>query len=127
MFIVFGARTIQRKVKNGIPERRHCARCGFISDFQHRSQRRFATLFFLPVFPISKAESTITCNRCGAFYYDNAVGFQSSAGEDTAQGKAVLVCPACSGKMRVPLRLENAIRVTCPHCRHQFTVSVNKS
>ncbi|SRR5258708_35392044 len=127
MFVVFGVKTVQRAVKNSVPERRHCARCGFVSDFRQRREQRFATIFFLPVVPISKSEPIVTCNRCGDSYYGNHVGFQPGGGEDANQGKSVLVCPVCSGKMRIPQKLENAIRVTCPHCRDQFTVSVNKS
>jgi hypothetical protein len=39
----------------------------------------------------------------------------------------VLLCPACTNKMRVPLKPDKPIRVTCPHCRDQFTVTVDRS
>lgn len=121
MFLVFGFRTIQRDVRNSAPERRYCARCGLISDFRHQTQRLWAALFLVPVIPLRKGEPVITCNRCGATYYAN------HPEPETSDGKTVLVCPVCSGKMRIPLKLDNSIRVTCPHCRDQFTVSVNRS
>lgn len=127
MFILFGVRTILRDVKGGIALREHCSRCGLVSDFRHQRERRFVTLYLVPVIPISKAESIITCNRCGASYDTNHRGFQPGVGADTDPGKTLLVCPGCSGKMRIPLKLDNAIQVTCPHCQDQFTVSVNRS
>ncbi|MBI2686768.1 MAG: zinc ribbon domain-containing protein [Acidobacteria bacterium] len=127
MFIVFGARTIQRDVKNGVPERRHCALCGLVSDFRQQRRRLFFTLFFLPVFPISRAESIITCNRCGTSYPAGHPEVPPHDGEEPGLEKTILVCPSCSRKMSISLKLDNAIRVTCPHCGDQFTVSVNRS
>ena len=124
MFFLFGSRTLRRDVKGSGPEREPCARCGFVSDFRRQREQRYFTLFFLPVFPISKADPILTCNRCGTSYA--ASHCPPGTGMDSDREKAVLVCPACAGKMRVPVRLEKAIRVTCPHCRDQFTVTVDR-
>ena len=126
MFFAFGVQTVRRDVKGSLPERAQCARCGLISDFRRRREQRYFTLFFLPVFPISRSEFILPCNRCGASYYTNHFGSGPGADVDTGPQKAVLVCHACSGKMRVSLKLERAIRVACPHCREQFTVSVDR-
>lgn len=84
------------------------------------------TLFFVPVIPISKADSILTCNRCGACYYANHPDLHSARETNAGAEKAVLVCPGCTGKLRVPSTFRKAIRVTCPHCRDQFTVTVSK-
>lgn len=127
MFIVFGVKTVQRDVRNSVPERAHCDRCGFISDFRYQRQRLYATIFFLPVFPVSKADLLVTCNRCGASYYAaNNPRFSAADARETDSGKTIFVCPACAGRMRIPLMLDRSIRVTCPHCSDQFTVSVNR-
>ena len=120
---VFGVRTIRRDV-NSVLERERCARCGFFSDFRRQREQRYFTLFFLPVFPMSKADPVVTCNRCGTSYHTNHYPSQPGAGMDAHLEKAVLLCPACTGKMRVPLKPDKPIRVTCPHCRDQFTVTV---
>lgn len=127
-FVLFGEKSVLRDVKGAAPERAQCARCGFVSDLRLRTRRTWFTLYFLPVFPISRAEHVLVCNRCGASYYPGSTGFRDPqpVDEDADAGKTVLVCPACSGKMRIPLKLEKAIRVTCPHCRDQFTVSVTR-
>ena len=127
MFLVFGVRTIRRDVKGSALERERCARCGFFSDFRRQREQRYFTLFFLPVFPMSKADPVLTCNRCGTSYYTNFYPGQLGAEMDAGLEKAVLLCPACTGKMRVPLKPDKPIRVTCPNCRDQFTVTVDRS
>jgi DNA-directed RNA polymerase subunit RPC12/RpoP len=81
----------------------------------------------VPVIPISKADFILTCNRCGAGYHANHPNVHFAGGTDSDSEKAVLVCPSCTGKMRVPSTFQKAIRVTCPHCRDQFTVTVSKA
>src|SRR5215831_17503953 len=127
MFFVFGVATRDRDVSGVLPRRGHCVPCGFVSDLRQQRRQRWITLFFLPVIPISKVQDIITCNRCGASFLASHPGFQSGMPGEASPDKAVLVCPSCSEKMRVPVSLENAIRVRCPHCREQFTISVNKS
>jgi hypothetical protein len=127
MFFIFGTQIVRRDVKDSLPQRAHCARCGFISDLRQQREQRYLSLFFLPVVPISKADSILTCNRCGAGYYANHPDVHSVRGTDAGNEKAVLVCPNCTGKMRVPSSFQKAIRVTCPHCRDQFTVTVSKA
>ncbi len=122
MFLIFGMRPVRRDAKDRIPERLHCMQCGLISDFRWQSVRNYFTLFFLPLFPVSKASYIRVCNRCGS-----ASGSPPQQQEDTDPSKSVLVCPSCSGKLRIPLRANHTLRVTCPHCRDEFTVSVNKA
>ena len=37
----------------------------------------------------------------------------------------VVNCPSCKGRMRVPKGKEK-IRVTCPHCSHQYVINTGK-
>lgn len=123
MFFLFGTCTVDRDKKGGLLERRHCARCGMISDMRERTRRQYFSLFFIPVIPISKAEPILTCNRCKASY-----GFEYRwNGPDPEPEKTVLECPGCSGKLRIPSRFGRALKVKCPHCHNQFTVSVERS
>ncbi|MBI4902326.1 MAG: zinc-ribbon domain-containing protein [Acidobacteria bacterium] len=127
MFVLFGTRAVRRDIKDRIPERLHCPHCGMISDFRHQSVRQYFTLYFVPVVPISRSSQVITCNRCGGSCPANHRGASEPPSEYFESGKTVMECPSCSGKMRVPIKVDNAIRVTCPHCRDQFTISVKKS
>lgn len=126
MFFLAGWRTVRRDVKGRAPEREHCGRCGLVSEFRYQRQRTYFTLFFVPILPISKAESIITCSRCDGSYYANYSEHRPEV-ETPDNSKTVLVCPTCSGKMRIPVKPDKAIRVTCPQCRDQFTVTVNRS
>ena len=68
MFLLFGAKTVKTPVKNGLNLRKHCDRCRLLSDMQEHISRQYFTLFFIPVFPISRGESSLVCNRCGASF-----------------------------------------------------------
>src|SRR5215470_15365451 len=69
MFIIFGSKTVKTPVKDGLNLRKHCGRCRLLSDMQEHSSKQYFTLFFIPVFPISKGESSLVCTRCGASFY----------------------------------------------------------
>src|SRR5437588_11873838 len=63
--ILFGARTI---VSNDSAEavHTHCPRCGRETDIQSKSYRQWFTLFFVPMFPISRKMRFTQCPQCGA-------------------------------------------------------------
>jgi zinc-ribbon family len=134
MFILFGVKTVKTPVKNGLNLRKHCDRCRLLSDMREHSFRQYFTLFFIPVFPISKGESMLVCNRCGAsfyiqpedhhspqmesaFYSANAIGKSSAPDAE----KMVIVCDYCEGRLRIPMTGRRLL-VTCPHCKREFEV-----
>jgi hypothetical protein len=134
MFIVFGSKTVKTPVKNGLNLRKHCGRCGLLSDMQEYSSRQYFTLFFIPVFPISKGESSLVCNRCGASYYvqpgDHLASERESSFHPTGAAergsapdaeKMVIVCDYCEGRLRIPMTGRRLL-VTCPHCKREFEV-----
>ena len=116
MFLLFGSKTVKTPVKNGLNIRKHCDRCHFLSDLREHCSRQFFTLFFIPVFPISKGESLLICNRCGASFYIQAEDYLVSETENsfhsawaTKRGSApdaekmVIVCDYCEGRLRIPM------------------------
>jgi zinc-ribbon family len=134
MFIIFGSKTVKTPVKNGLNLRKHCGRCRLLSDMQEHSSKQYVTLFFIPVFPISKGESLLVCNRCGASYYVQPEDYPGSeressfppagAGElESAPNaeKMVVVCEYCEGRLRIPMTGRRLL-VTCPHCKRKFEV-----
>lgn len=134
MFILFGSKTVKMPLKNGLNLRKHCDRCRLLSDMQEHSSRQYFTLFFIPVFPISKGESVLVCDRCGATFYIQAEDYLvpetensfHSAGapkRGSAPGpeKMVFICDYCKGRIRIPMTGRRLL-VTCPHCKSKFEV-----
>jgi len=42
----------------------HCPQCGGDREYEHRTARRFFTLFFLPVIPLNKVGEVVRCKTC---------------------------------------------------------------
>jgi hypothetical protein len=42
----------------------HCPNCGGDREYEHRTARRFFTLFFLPVIPLDKVGEVVRCQTC---------------------------------------------------------------
>lgn len=134
MFILFGAKTVKTPVKNGLNLRKHCDRCHLLSDLREHSFRQYFTLFFIPVFPISKGESMLVCKRCGASFYIQPEDYRSSQMESSFHSasatmkslspdaeRMVIVCDYCEGRLRIPMTGRRLL-VTCPHCKREFEV-----
>jgi hypothetical protein len=81
VFILFGSKTVKTPVKGGLNLRKYCDRCRLLSDLREHSFRQYFTLFFIPVFPISKGESLLICNRCGASFYAQSEDYLGSERE----------------------------------------------
>ena len=134
MFILLGAKTVKTPVKNGLSLRRRCGRCQYLSDLREHSLRQYFTLFFIPIFPISKGESLLVCDRCGASCYiqpEDYLGSEREGSFHTAGSiekesvpsaeKLVIVCDYCEGRLRIPMTGRRLL-VTCPHCKREFEV-----
>jgi zinc-ribbon family len=134
MFILFGAKTVKTPVKNGLSLRKRCDRCHFLSDLREYRFRQFFTLFFIPVFPISRGESMLVCKRCEASFYiqpedhpgsqiESSFHSAGAANKSSAPDveKMVIVCEYCKGRLRIPMTGRRLL-VTCPHCKKEFDV-----
>ena len=66
MIIVYGTKN---KIKNlGIVGKYECSRCNNISDLQFMSSQQWFTLFWIPIFPISKKQKFMQCPICHQNY-----------------------------------------------------------
>jgi hypothetical protein len=65
LLIIFGFRVFYRTVGQGTF---HCQRCGGDREYWHKAGRRWFTLFFIPVIPLSKAGEHVRCAVCGTRY-----------------------------------------------------------
>src|ERR1051326_387841 len=61
VLIIWGIRVFFRTTGQGLF---HCPRCGGDRQYRHRSGRRFLTLFFIPVIPLTKAGEHAQCTTC---------------------------------------------------------------
>ena len=128
MFFIVGIRSIKTRPRNGLTLRRHCGKCHFLSDLEEHVLRRYVTLFFIPVIPISKGESLLICNRCAASFYPQAEDYLEAARQShhpSNDEKAIITCVACNGRLRIPVRMDRELLVTCPHCKEQFSVNTS--
>lgn len=66
MLIIWGIRVFFRTTGQGLF---HCPRCGGDRHYRHRSGRRFLTLFFIPVIPLTKAGEHVQCITCRTRYH----------------------------------------------------------
>ena len=66
MIIIFGTKN---KIKNlGMVGSYECSRCHNISDLQFMSSQQWFTLFWIPIFPISKKQEFMQCPICHQTY-----------------------------------------------------------
>ncbi len=122
MFLLIGINPV-KKVKESIL-RRHCPHCNDIRNFQEVQYRQFLSLFFIPIFPLSKPGTVFTCVTCG--YSINGEFAIQPVPEDSLPSvnhsdRVVIVCPRCEGPMIIPVK-EHRLNVTCPHCTMEFIV-----
>jgi hypothetical protein len=61
LLIIFGLRVLYRTIAQGTF---HCRRCGGDRGYQHRAGRRWLTLFFVPVIPLTSVGEHVLCATC---------------------------------------------------------------
>lgn len=123
---------IRSLVRDGLRVRKQCGKCGLLSEMREYKWRRWLTLFFVPVIPLSKGESVLMCERCDASFYPDggafdAEGSRSSGAPAADSDKTVITCGYCNGRMRIPVFLRKEIHVTCPHCGEKFDVKLDRA
>jgi hypothetical protein len=65
VLIIFGFRVFFHTTGEGVF---HCQRCGGDRHYRLRSGRKFFTLFFIPVIPLTKVGEHVQCATCGTRY-----------------------------------------------------------
>ncbi|MGH3265192.1 MAG: hypothetical protein ACRDNS_24725 [Trebonia sp.] len=65
MLILWGLLVIYRTIGNGVF---FCRRCGGDRDYRHRTGRRFVTVFFIPLVPLTKTGEHVQCLTCKTRY-----------------------------------------------------------
>ena len=76
MLIIWGIRVFFRTTGQGMF---HCPRCGGDRQYRRRGGRRFLTLFFIPVVPLTRAGEHVQCTTCRARYHVGALRAPTAA------------------------------------------------
>jgi len=76
LLIIFGLRAFFRTIGQGVF---HCPRCGGDRQYRLRSGRRYFTLFFLPVIPLTKLGEHVQCTACRSRFHPDVLGLPTAA------------------------------------------------
>ena len=76
MLIIFGLRVFYRTIGQGAF---HCQRCGGDREYRHRAGRRWITLLFIPVIPLTRVGEHVKCAVCGTWYRMGVLALPTSA------------------------------------------------
>src|SRR5258708_17465744 len=76
VLIIWGIRVFFRTTGQGVF---HCPRCGGDRRYRRRGGRRFLTLFFIPVIPLTRAGEHVQCTTCRARYHVGALPAPTAA------------------------------------------------
>ncbi len=76
MLIIFGLRVFYRTIGQGAF---HCQRCGGDREYRHRAGRRWITLLFIPVIPLTRVGEHVKCAACGTWYRMGVLALPTSA------------------------------------------------
>jgi hypothetical protein len=60
-FIIWGSRTIVLTIGAGTF---FCPKCRVTQTFSHKQQKRFFTLYYIPIFPIGDGQHYVECQHC---------------------------------------------------------------
>jgi hypothetical protein len=76
LLIIFGLRVFYRTIAQGTF---HCRRCGGDRQHRHRAGRRWFTLFFLPVIPLTTVGEHVQCTTCRTRYVTEVLSQPTTA------------------------------------------------
>jgi hypothetical protein len=76
LLIIFGLRVFFRTIAQGVF---HCPRCGGDRQYRLRAGRRFFTLFFIPVIPLTKVGEHVQCMACQGRFQASVLGLPTAA------------------------------------------------
>lgn len=70
MFIIWGLRVLHRTIGQGVF---FCPRCNAERTYRLQAGRRFVTLFFIPLIPLTKTGQDVQCTTCKTRYVAGAL------------------------------------------------------
>jgi transcription elongation factor Elf1 len=76
--IIYGSRGVTSELSSGDF---HCPHCGNPSEYKLKQIRRFFTLFFIPIFPISSGVRFVECGHCGSQFEEAVLDYEPPSEE----------------------------------------------
>lgn len=76
MLIIWGLRVIYHTIAQGVF---FCRRCGGDRNYRHRAGRRFVTVFFIPLIPLTKTGEHVQCTACKTRYVSDVLRLPTAA------------------------------------------------
>jgi hypothetical protein len=76
VFFLFGLHTYFRTISRG---QFTCPKCAQPQQYRLRRGRRFFTVFFLPLIPVSRPREHVRCENCKTRYLPDVIGRQQVA------------------------------------------------
>lgn len=81
MLIIWGWRVFYHTIAQGMF---YCRKCGGDRPYRHRAGRRFITIFFIPVIPLTKAGEHVQCDACKTRYVTEVLTAPTAASMQAA-------------------------------------------
>jgi uncharacterized protein YbaR (Trm112 family) len=97
-----------------------------VSELVEHRVRRYFTLYFLPVVPISAEERVLRCARCQSTYFATPEDYARAASA-SGPDPDVLRCPYCRQLLRVPRKAGDSLKLRCKRCRGEFDIEKSRS
>lgn len=76
LIFIWGLRVVYRTLGKG---EFFCRRCGGDRGYRHRSGRRFITVFFIPLIPLTKTGEHVQCMTCKTRYVTEVLKLPTTA------------------------------------------------
>ena len=76
LIFIWGLRVIYRTLGNGVF---FCRRCGGDRAYRHRSGRRYITVFFIPLIPLTRTGEHVQCRKCKTRYVTEVLKLPTTA------------------------------------------------
>lgn len=91
LIVIWGLRVIYHTIARGTF---YCRECGGDRPYSRRSGRRFITVFFIPVIPLTATGEHVRCGTCGTRYVTDVLNSPTAAEMQAAlpAGVRALVC-----------------------------------
>jgi Tellurite resistance protein TerB len=109
MLIIWGLRVIYRTLGRGVF---FCRRCGGDREYRRRAGRRFVTVFFVPLVPLTKTGEHVQCVTCKTRYVTEVLKLPTTAAMQVAQVagmRAVVAVMLRAGDPASPLSRRRAL------------------
>jgi hypothetical protein len=107
--IIWGLRVVYRTLGKGVF---FCRRCGGDRTYRHRVGRRFITLFFLPLIPLTRTGQHVQCLSCKTRYVTEVLKLPTTVQMQVAVGtgmRALVAAILIAGDKENPLARRRAI------------------